>query len=53
MDHYNIMMEYIEKQNPNWAIDKKPLYDKMVANNEIEIKPFAEIVKTLQNMPRY
>ena len=32
-----------------YFISKKPLYDKMVANNEIEIKPFAEIVKTLQN----
>lgn len=27
---------------------KKPKYDEMVANNEIEIKPFAEVIKTLQ-----
>lgn len=35
--------------NNAYFISKKPLYDKMVANNEIEIKPFAEIIKTLQN----
>ena len=34
--------------NNAYFISKKPMYDKMVANNEIEIKPFAEIIKILQ-----
>ena len=34
--------------NNAYFISKKPIYDEMVKNNEIEIKPFAEIIKILQ-----
>jgi DNA polymerase III epsilon subunit-like protein len=43
------IFENEELMNNAYFASKKPIYDKMVAEKKVEIKPFAEIIKILQN----
>ena len=38
----------VELMNNAYFLSKKPIYEEMVKNGEIQVKPFAEIIKILQ-----